>query len=104
VGFKSFLLSTKNSKNYAVLVEVGCHCFEEMNIRLADEVACLANVTLYLELHLVLAAAVQQLYILFYTRFLYMIQIQGLSKRFERFKFGIFYVSIVKIRYNFTHK
>jgi len=30
--------------------------------------------------------------------------IQGLSKRFERFKFGIFYVLIVKIRYNFTHK
>ena len=29
---------------------------------------------------------------------------QGLSKRFERFKFGIFYVLIVKIRYNFTHK
>ena len=28
----------------------------------------------------------------------------GLSKRFERFKFGIFYVLIVKIRYNFTHK
>ena len=31
-------------------------------------------------------------------------QVQGLSKRFERFKFGIFYVLIVKIRYNFTHK
>ena len=31
-------------------------------------------------------------------------KIQGLSKRFERFKFGIFYVLIVKIRYNFTHK
>ena len=31
-------------------------------------------------------------------------EIQGLSKRFERFKFGIFYVLIVKIRYNFTHK
>ena len=32
--------------------------------------------------------------------------IQGLLKRFERFKFGIlvFYVLIVKIRYNFTHK
>ena len=30
--------------------------------------------------------------------------IQGLSKRFEQFKFGIFYVLIVKIRYNFTHK
>ena len=30
--------------------------------------------------------------------------IQGLSKRFERFKFGIFYILIVKIRYNFTHK
>ena len=30
--------------------------------------------------------------------------VQGLSKRFERFKFGIFYVLIVKIRYNFTHK
>jgi len=30
--------------------------------------------------------------------------LQGLSKRFERFKFGIFYVLIVKIRYNFTHK
>ena len=30
--------------------------------------------------------------------------IQGLSKRLERFKFGIFYVLIVKIRYNFTHK
>ena len=30
--------------------------------------------------------------------------IQDLSKRFERFKFGIFYVLIVKIRYNFTHK
>ena len=30
--------------------------------------------------------------------------IQGLSKRFERFKFGIFYLLIVKIRYNFTHK
>ena len=30
--------------------------------------------------------------------------IQGLSKSFERFKFGIFYVLIVKIRYNFTHK
>ena len=29
---------------------------------------------------------------------------QGLSKRFERFKFGILYVLIVKIRYNFTHK
>ena len=29
---------------------------------------------------------------------------QGLWKRFERFKFGIFYVLIVKIRYNFTHK
>ena len=32
------------------------------------------------------------------------VSIQGLSKRFERFKFGIFYVLIVKIRYNFTHK
>ena len=31
-------------------------------------------------------------------------QIRGLSKRFERFKFGIFYLLIVKIRYNFTHK
>src|SRR5215469_11242522 len=30
--------------------------------------------------------------------------IQGLSKRFQRFKFGIFYILIVKIRYNFTHK
>ena len=30
--------------------------------------------------------------------------IQGLSKRFERFKFGIFYILIIKIRYNFTHK
>ena len=30
--------------------------------------------------------------------------ILGISKRFERFKFGIFYVLIVKIRYNFTHK
>ena len=30
--------------------------------------------------------------------------IQGLSKTFERFKFGIFYLLIVKIRYNFTHK
>jgi hypothetical protein len=30
--------------------------------------------------------------------------IQGLSKRFERFKFSIFYLLIVKIRYNFTHK
>ena len=30
--------------------------------------------------------------------------IQGLSKRSERFTFGIFYVLIVKIRYNFTHK
>jgi len=29
--------------------------------------------------------------------------IQGLSKRFERFKFGIFYLLIAKIRYNFTH-
>ena len=29
------------------------------------------------------------------------ILIQGLSKRFERFKFGIFYLLIVKIRYNF---
>ena len=33
-----------------------------------------------------------------------MMIIQGLSKIFERFKFGIFYVLIVKIRYNFTHK
>jgi len=33
-----------------------------------------------------------------------LLQIQGLSKRFERFKFGIFYVLIVKIRYNFTHQ
>ena len=32
------------------------------------------------------------------------IYIQDLSKRFERLKFGIFYVLIVKIRYNFTHK
>ena len=32
------------------------------------------------------------------------VYIQGLSKRFERFKFGIVYVLIVKIRYNFTHK
>jgi hypothetical protein len=31
-------------------------------------------------------------------------EIQGLSKRFERFKFGIFYLLIVKIRYNFSHK
>ena len=30
--------------------------------------------------------------------------IQGLSKRFERFKFCIFYVLIAKIRYSFTHK
>ena len=30
--------------------------------------------------------------------------IQGLSKRFEQFKFGLFYLLIVKIRYNFTHK
>jgi hypothetical protein len=30
--------------------------------------------------------------------------IQGLSKRVERFEFGIFYLPIVKIRYNFTHK
>ena len=30
--------------------------------------------------------------------------IQDLSKRFERFKFGIFYVLIAKIRYNFTRK
>ena len=30
--------------------------------------------------------------------------IQGLSKRFERFKFGIYYVLIVKIRYNSTYK
>ena len=30
--------------------------------------------------------------------------IQGPPKRFERFKFGIFYVLIVKIRNNFTHK
>ena len=30
--------------------------------------------------------------------------VQGLSKRFERFKCGTFYVLIVKIRYNFTHK
>jgi hypothetical protein len=29
---------------------------------------------------------------------------QGLSERFERFKFGMFYLLIVKIRYNFTHK
>jgi len=30
--------------------------------------------------------------------------LQGLSKRFERFKFGKFYLLIFKIRYNFTHK
>jgi len=40
-----------------------------------------------------------------YSKILYVAHsIQGLSKRFERFKFGIFYVLIVKIRYNFTHK
>ena len=38
------------------------------------------------------------------TRLIYSVPIQGLSKRFERFKFGIFHVFIVKIRYNFTHK
>ena len=32
------------------------------------------------------------------------IAVQGLSKRFEQLKFGIFYLLIVKIRYNFTHK
>ena len=32
------------------------------------------------------------------------VTIQGLSKRSERFKFGIFYLLIVKIRYSFTHK
>ena len=36
--------------------------------------------------------------------FVCLLVIQGLSKRFERFKFGIFYVLIVKIRYSFTHK
>jgi len=33
-----------------------------------------------------------------------MCSVQGLSKRFERFNFGIFYLLIVKISYSFTHK
>ena len=39
-----------------------------------------------------------------YKNVIALADVQGLSKRFERFKFGIFYVLIVKIRYNFTHK
>jgi hypothetical protein len=30
--------------------------------------------------------------------------IQGISKRFEQFRFGNFYLLTIKIRYNFTHK